>query len=163
MGQDSLTDHAFRVQKGHAPRVNRGKRMPYRLIDHTADFGIEVFAGDAGELFSEAALALFDQVVDRRCLKGTHRRRVAVTGADWADLMVNWLRELLYLWNGDRFLLCRVAIDGISTRRISATALVDMFDPVCHDIESEIKAVTYHQARVVSEPGRWSARVIFDV
>ena len=137
--------------------------MPYRLIDHTADFGIEVFAGDAGALFSEAARAMFDQVVDRRRLDGEGRRPVVVTGTDWTDLMVNWLRELLYLWNGERILVRRVAIRGIAPDRISATALVDKYDPARHDIESEIKAVTYHQARVVPGPGRWSARVIFDV
>jgi len=42
----------------------------YHLIDHTADFGIQVFGSDSQELFINAALALFDVITEMDVLKG---------------------------------------------------------------------------------------------
>ncbi|MEJ2658936.1 MAG: archease, partial [Desulfobacterales bacterium] len=71
----------------------------YELIDHTADFGIRVFGSDSRELFANAAWALFDIITETEALTGNDSCRITVTGDDWSDLMVNWLREVLYLWN----------------------------------------------------------------
>jgi len=135
----------------------------YKLIDHTADFGIQVFGKDGKELFSNAALALFDLLTDVAALKGESRRRITVTGSDWPDLMVNWLRELLYLWSGNEILVKKAAIHSISENRLSATVFYEPFNPDQHVVKMEIKAVTYHQIRVTSGPAGWEARIIIDV
>jgi SHS2 domain-containing protein len=44
--------------------------MTYRIIDHTADFGLEIFAPDLKTLFADAAHAMFEQIVDINSLKG---------------------------------------------------------------------------------------------
>jgi SHS2 domain-containing protein len=90
-------------------------------------------------------------------------RRIEIEGADWPDLLVNWLRELLYLWNGERELLCEVAIASISENWLQALVTSVPFDPQRHDIRNEIKAVTYHQVDVGQKDGGWVARVYFDV
>lgn len=137
--------------------------MKYRLIDHTADFGIHVFGSDPGDLFKNAAGALFDQLTDVNVLKGNNEKRLTITGGDWPDLMVNWLRELLYLWTGRDMLVKRVAIHEITADRLSATVLYDFFERERHVIKEEIKAVTYHQIQVTEGPGGWEAKIIFDV
>ena len=80
-------------------------KQGYRFMDHTADFRLEIFGLDAGDLFVQAAGALTDLIVDPKPLQGRHQRTLTVSGDDWADLMVNWLRELLYLWNGEQLLV----------------------------------------------------------
>ena len=137
--------------------------MTYRVFDHTADFGIEVTADTAHELFEEAARALFDLVARGPCHGNGLARVVTVTGADHADLLVNWLRELLGLWNSEQLLVCAATVDHVDSRKIRATVTVDRFDPDRHGIENEIKAVTYHQARVAEGPGGWLARFVVDV
>ena len=140
------------------------KGMAYRVFDHTADLGIEVTARDPGTLFAEAGLALFSLITDPRALKKRDTRSLTVSGADWTDLLVNWLRELLHLWNGEQRLVCGLTVDQATPTAIRAEAAVDRFDPKRHFIESEIKAVTYHQARVeAAAAGRWSARFIVDI
>ena len=74
--------------------------MKYRLINHTADFGIHVFGTDLKDLFTNAAFAMFDQITIFKDLQPEKELRIFVTGSDWPDLMINWLRELLYLWTG---------------------------------------------------------------
>ena len=138
--------------------------MKYKLIDHTADFGIHVFGSDLKVLFENAAHAMFDVVADRRKASGIQRRQVDIKGDDWPDLMVNWLRELLYLWNGKGLMVKRTDIVSISKYNISAIAKVDAYDPALHEIKEEIKAVTYHQIVVRPKGDRgWESKIIFDV
>ena len=138
--------------------------MTYRLIDHTADFGIHVFGSDLKALFENAAHAMFDLIVDGHKARGTQRQQVDITGEDWPDLMVNWLREVLYLWNGKELMVKKTEIISISAYNISAIVKADPYNPALHDIKEEIKAVTYHQI-VVRPKGNqgWESKIIFDV
>ena len=135
----------------------------YKLIDHTADFGIHVFGSDPKELFINAAQAVFDMLTEIDALKGLERADLRVAGDDWSDLMVNWLRELLYLWNGRELLVKKAHIQSVSESELAATLELDPFDPDRHVIKMEIKAVTYHQIQVKSGPDGWEAKIIFDI
>jgi len=137
--------------------------MSYRLIDHTADLGIHVSARTPEALFSEAAGALLDQITDRASLAGAQAAHLAVSGMDWPDLMVNWLRELLYLWNAKEMLMKGVDVHSISENRLEATVNFDPYDPESHVVKSEVKAVTYHQIQVTENPNGWESQIIFDV
>ena len=135
----------------------------YELIDHTADFGVHVFGKDAEALFANAAFALLSLVTDIRALKGENKKTITVTGSDWPDLMVNWLREILYLWSGNELLVKSAKIQKITASEINAILCYDCYDPDRHVIKNEIKAVTYHQIQVAPCPRGWEARIIFDV
>lgn len=135
----------------------------YRLIDHTADFGLEIRGRNAAALFEEAAKALFDLLASPVGLKGNLSHGIHMTGDDWPDLMVNWLRELLYMFNGDGRILCDVSILSIDKNSLQATITSETFEPQHHEIRNEIKAVTYHQIEVGPDDKGWRARVIFDI
>ena len=135
----------------------------YRLIDHTADFGLEIFGRDPGELFKQSALALTDLLTDPNRLAGRNRRTLAVDGSDWEDLLINWLRELLYLYNGESQLVAAVDITAIEPTRLRARLATDDYLEAHHEIRNEIKAVTYHQLEVKQMDSGWRARVIFDI
>jgi SHS2 domain-containing protein len=140
------------------------RRMGYRIFDHTADLGVAVFAPTRADLYAGAAEALFDLLTDRAAVREVTVREVAVTGEGPEDLLVNFLREALFAWNGEGFLAksCLVRVAG--PRRIMALLRGEAFDPARHRIKQEIKAVTYHQAEVRQTPeGGWAARVVFDV
>ena len=139
------------------------KKVTYKLIDHTADFGIEVTGADQKELFGNAALAMFDLITNCNDLTGQNKSEFQVNGADYCDLMVNWLRELLYLWNGRKMLLKSVDMLSSSKNEASASITYDMFDPDTHEVKNEIKAVTYHQIKVDKTSRGWIAHIIFDV
>jgi SHS2 domain-containing protein len=135
----------------------------YRLFDHTADLGIEVFGSTIEELYAGAALALFDLLTNTEALRVTQMRTIAVEGEDSADLLVNFLRELLSAWNGEGFLGRECTIREITPRRLTAFLGGEPFDPARHRIKQEIKAVTYHQPSVRRTAEGWAGRVVFDV
>ena len=90
----------------------------YKLLDHTADFGIEVTGEDQKTLFTNAALAMFDLITNTRTLLGKSEFDLEVQGSDRSDLMVNWLRELLYMWNGKQMLIKASDILFLSEKKL---------------------------------------------
>ena len=155
--------------KGRLESFGRLESLPHRmkktyhLIDHTADLGIQVFGSNSQELFTNAALALFDVITEMDVLKGLNSCNITASGEDWSDLMINWLREMLYLWNGREMLVKSVQILSLSENKISAKIYFDAYMPDRHTIKTEIKAVTYHQIQVKSSPSGWEAQIIFDI
>jgi SHS2 domain-containing protein len=137
--------------------------MAYRVFDHTADLGVEVTAATQEELYAGAAIALFDLLADLATVRAGTSREVVVAGEDAADLLVNFLRELLDAYNGDGFLIKACLVEEVNSRQLKALLRGERFDPARHRIRMEIKAVTYHQASVEKTGDGWVARVVFDV
>ncbi len=137
--------------------------MKYRLLDHTADLAVEVTAPNPETLYADTGLVLFNLISESKHFKQKKELHLDVKGQDREDLMVNWLRELLYLWTGKEMLVVAVQVINLSETRLSARVMVDLFSPDRHVILNEIKAVTYH--RISVEKGRkgWAAVVVFDI
>jgi SHS2 domain-containing protein len=138
--------------------------MGYRIFDHTADLGVEVTGATPEELYAGAAFALFDLLTDLSVVRARRSREIDVAGENPADLLVNFLREVLYGWNGKGFLMKNCVVRRLTPTRLEALLKGEGFDPVRHRINREIKAVTYHQGSILKTPeGVWIARVVFDV
>ena len=136
---------------------------PYKILDHTADIGLHVFGADPSDLFRHAAYALTDVITEHRRVEGRKSINLSIEGIDWPDLMVNWLRELLYLWSGEELLVASVEIERIHARQVAAVAAVEPYRPGHHRIRNEIKAITYHQIEVFEGLTGWEAKIILDV
>lgn len=139
------------------------KKPAYELLDHTADFGIHVFGDNTKSLFQNAAMAMMDQLVETVGLLAREERQITIQGNDWPDLMVNWLREILYLCVGEELFAQSIQIESIAETCLTAYLWVDPFSADRHTLLSEIKAVTYHQVQVFETGNRWEANIIFDV
>ena len=135
----------------------------YQAIDHTGDLGMLVFGADLRELFAHAAWGLFDLMTDAERIEPRLNRDLTVEAIDLEDLMVRWLGELLYAYDTHRFLAVNAAFHTLEPTRLRATLRGDMFDAERHPIDTEIKAVTYHQIAVERLGAGWQARVIFDI
>jgi len=138
-------------------------KSSYELIDHTADFGMQVYASSVKDLFQHAALALMDQLLEAAKPCEQQTQQLSVAGSDWPDLMVNWLREILFLWDGNERLVRSVQIENIVHNKLDAQVQTEAFSPQHHVIKTEIKAVTYHQIQVVDRGHQWEAKIIFDI
>ncbi len=135
----------------------------YRLIEHTADLGLEFFAHNMKALFISAAEGIFDEITERGDLSCRECFSIKVEGSDREDLLINWLRELLYLHQVKGMLLKSFSISKIDDSQLSGTAEGEAFDARRHIIKREVKAATYHDLSILQEEGQWTARVIFDL
>lgn len=136
---------------------------PYHTFDHTADLGLIVTGKSTGGLYENAAVAVFDIITDLGRVEARETRRISVEGDGLEDLLINYLREILYLYNGERWLLKEIRVIRADDNMLEAEARGEPLDGRKHEIRKEIKAVTYHQARVRKMKKGWEARVIFDV
>lgn len=138
-------------------------KKPYTLLDHTADLRVRIVGRGLPELFENAGLALAELICDPACLAEKEQLTIAVSGDDLPDLMVNCLRELLYLWTGAEKLIKRVRVTAIAGTSVSVVVTTDTYNPARHAILNEIKAVTYHQIAVEPTDDGWQANVVFDI
>ena len=135
----------------------------FTLLDHTADLGIKVHGANLKDLFEKAAISMMHIIIGVRSYKGSNAIRLSVSGEDLADLMIRWLGEILYVFEGEKQIVTKVGIDAISPHHIDATLETISFDQDLHEILCEIKAVTYHQIEVMEKVDHWEARIIFDL
>lgn len=132
-------------------------------IDHTADLGINVYGDTQAALFLHAAMALVSFVTDPKGIQERVEKNVVMEETDPTDLFINFLREILYLINGERFLFRSLSLDITASGRLHALMRGEYIDHLRHEIKTEIKAVTYHQAAVTRTNQGWQGKVIFDV
>ncbi|MFO7784945.1 MAG: archease [Thermodesulfobacteriota bacterium] len=136
---------------------------PYTLINHTADMGVRIRGSSLKELFENAALALTDLLVS----PGRHGEPapfpLSVTGDDPVDLLVRWMGEVLYLFEGEARIVADVRIETLTSDHIEAVARVFPFDPDRDEPLNQIKAVTYHKAGITETDGQWEALLVLDV
>ena len=138
-------------------------KKPYTLLDHTADLRVRIFGKSMPGLFKNAGLALGELICSSGRTKPDTSTTIEITGEDPADLMVSYLREILYLWTGREQLVCGIEILDLSDQALSARIDLTHYHAGQHDILHEIKAVTYHQIAVEPVAGGWHAMVVFDI
>ncbi len=140
--------------------------MPnYIFFDHTADIGVEISGRTKKKLFANASRALFDVMIASKAGEESEKqhKKIMIEGADPADLLINFLRELLYLFNGENFVIDSCEIIKFTNKELQARLTGESFNNKKHLIKTEIKAVTYSGLTVEKVKAGWKARIIFDV
>lgn len=132
-------------------------------LDHTADIGIVVSAQSLEEIFALAAKGMMGAIIPTGRIEEKVTRPVTVTAGDLEELLVNWLSELNFLLQTEQFLTASVKEISIRQNELAATIAGETIDPEKHDVELEIKAVTFHKLFVKQSKTGWQARVIFDI
>ena len=139
------------------------KPIHYKIIDHTADLGIRICGTDLAGLFENACNSLTDLFLKIKASGDSSSVRMTVRSMDLEDLMVRWLGEILYLFEGENTVVISSRISKISHKQLDATLETVIFDPLIHEIIREIKAVTYHDIQVSEKNGTWEALVVLDL
>lgn len=137
--------------------------MPFRLLEHTADMGLEAEAASKSELFAEAALALLNLLGGAPPARLLQRRVVQVTGSDDVELLVNWLNELLFQVETRAFFPGMVRIVTLAPGHLVAELQGEPLDLERHRFDRDAKAVTYHQLVLEQRADFWYARLYVDL
>ena len=138
-------------------RTGRG----FTIIDHPSDVGVHAWGATLSEAYEEAAAGMLSLIVDGPSVHAAEERTVTLSSADAEQLLVQWLSELLYLYDGEHFITAAATIDRLSHTRLHATIAGERADARRHHWLTDIKAVTYHQLAV--DETHHAVRVFFDV
>jgi SHS2 domain-containing protein len=143
--------------------MTRDVQQNFEILEHTADVGFRARGATAAELFQHAADAFLFIACDRAEARERETLPVVVDGDDLPSLLVNFLEEILYLFDAGRFATVRVSVDEITCSMVRARLHGEPRDPARHPWKLIVKAVTYHGLEVGEHAGRWEARVFMDV
>lgn len=139
------------------------EQKKYRILSRSSDLLIKVFGGTQAELFANSAFALFDLITDIGKVEERERMLLEVEGVNRDDLMVNWMRELLYLYQGSGYLLREFQVQEARDNYVRGEVCGEKFDPDRHEIQRDIRAVAYHQSRMDKTGDQWTAQVNFEL
>jgi SHS2 domain-containing protein len=129
----------------------------FRWIEHTAELELEIEAPSEAAVFAEALAAFAELVGDG---SGRSRaREIEVEAGDRALLLVEWLNELVYLSEVERFVPERITSLELAEGKLRATVEGHRGKP-----RQLVKAVTLHRLELRQDDKvGWRARVVLDV
>jgi len=135
----------------------------YRLIEHTADMGIEARADSLPGVLRDMAKGLKALMFGDSRVFARLDTEVTVQAEDLTELLVCWLNEVVYWSERDNLVPAEFRIDLLSDKALRATVSGEPFDPVRHMVERQVKSVTYHRACLEEVAEGWYARVYVDL
>jgi len=132
----------------------------HEFLSHTSEMQLLVHAATYPELFAEAGHALgLLSLRDIPDVPTGEWREIEVESADRVALLVDWLNELIFLAETERWVGIEFEVREMAARWIIARARgVSVEEP-----PAVVKAATMHQARISHRDGAIEAEVLFDV
>jgi len=138
-------------------------RVPYRVLPHTADTGIEATADSIAGLIGELAAGMFGVMAPVEPGAAERWIEVRVESPTMEDLAVDTLSVLLYHSEVENLLFCAFDVDKepdamavtVKAGGVPAASVELMGPP--------IKAVTYHKLVVEEKGDGWYGQMYFDV
>ncbi len=139
---------------------------PYEIIEHTADVGLKVNGRTLKELFENAAKGMFEIIGGEKAhrIAQVHKRiqiQKEVEGLE--ELLVDWLSELLYVFNKEKILFTSFKILELNNSGLIGKSSGENIDLTKASLQSEIKAVTFHNLKIEENKNGFHTTIIFDV
>ncbi len=150
------------VRSGARPK-RRHVHPGFRILEHPADLGIEGSGSTLAKAYEGCALGLVSIFVDPSSVRTLAERRITLTALDPDQLLVKWLEEVLYLYDGDGFIVRKPTITNLTDTHLEASLRGESFDARRHRSRLDVKAITYHQLLLAKKAKTFTARVYVDI
>jgi len=135
----------------------------FEILEHPADIGFRAVGSDLPELFANSALALLSIAGDPEAAVPRERIPLSVASSDREALLVDWLNEVLYWFDGKRVAFHNFEIVALTETALEAAGWGEPRDPARHRSKLIVKAVTYHQLKIERRGAVWAAEVYLDI
>jgi SHS2 domain-containing protein len=137
--------------------------LSYEYFEHQADIGIRGKGNTLAEAFEQAALAMFEIMVDTIDLNPTESQIVEIEADNSEELLISWLSELLFLKDVENKIFSRFEISKIDDNTIVAKAYGEKIDFSRHKLKLEVKAATWTQLAIKKHDNGYIAQCLVDV
>lgn len=132
------------------------------IFPHTADMGLLVSARTLREAFKTCALAVSSLLVSQN-VRPLSKRIIEVSATDRESLLVNFLNEIVFLFEAHKFIPSEIKISRLGRKNLKAEIWGEKFSPKKHKQGISVKAATYHNLEIKKEGNKWKIKVIFDI
>ncbi len=134
----------------------------FEIVDHTADVGVVAYGADISQAFANAARALFSLITELDDVEEFLHRDIELTAPDEESLLVEWLNELIYLFDTENIVFKRFDVTKLSNTQLKARSFGEKVDSSKHRLKIGVKAATYHMLKVDKTNG-CKVQVLFDI
>ena len=134
----------------------------FDIVNHTADVSIIAYGADISQAFANAAKALFSLITELDDVQEVLYKDIEVTATDEESLLVEWLNELIYLFDAEHIIFKRFDITKLDNIQLRARSYGERVDSSRHKLKVGVKAATYHMLKVDKGNG-YKVQVIFDI
>jgi SHS2 domain-containing protein len=138
--------------------------QPWEDLGHVADVGVRVRGATAEEALARLVLAFAGLAAGGGDVPPEREEQLVVAGGPGlAGTAVALLRELLYRLATEGLLPAACEVRTVSEEGAEALVTFGRRDPERHAEGADLKAVTWHAARLEPEGAGWVAQAVFDI
>ncbi len=134
----------------------------FEIVNHTADVGIIAYGADISQAFANAARALFSLITELDDVEEILHRDIKLTAPDQESLLVEWLNELICLFDTESIVFKRFNVTKLNNTQLKARSYGEKVDSSRHKLKTGVKAATYHMLKVDKGDG-CQVQVLFDI
>ncbi|MCK9555047.1 archease [bacterium] len=139
------------------PKRNDCPGNRIKPIEHTADAGFIIKGRNIEELFLNSLKALYILIEPKHKNRDFILKKISLEAPSIEELLVLWLNELIFLAEKKK-----IVIDGpglsIEGNRLEAELKLSE-----GDINTEVKAATYHDLSIKKDRHGYYTRIFFDL
>ena len=130
----------------------------YLELEHTADWALKVWAPDLPTLLITAARGMYALSGIQTDPNSIQAKSIQLESTDAEGLLVDFLSELLFLAE-----LEHVAAIEFETSVNDSSLIAEIRTGNIIKIQKEIKAITYHNLKIIQKKDLFETVIIFDV
>jgi len=132
----------------------------YKIINHTADTGIEVEGKDLKEVFFESYKGLY-KIAGVEKGKKERKDKVKIVADTYEELLIKFLNELIFYIYGEGKYYDVKKIEIKKDRGFKLEVEIEKYE--IKKFEKEVKAATYHNISIKNKNGTFTTKIIFDL
>jgi SHS2 domain-containing protein len=134
--------------------------MGFEEVEHTADKALRIFGTNLTELFLSGAAGLTHLMAAEISEISTEiEKSIELEAIDAESLLVEWLSELAYWAESEMLIFKKFRIKKATATHLQAK----LFGGKTSMLEKHIKAVTYHNLKIIRTSKGLEATIVFDV
>lgn len=138
----------------------------FEWVEHPSDIGFRAYGHDLAEAFENAALALFEVMVDTGKVEPREEAEVELEAEDEGALLYDWLDRLIYFHDARNLVMSKFDVEISKTKsglKLKAQVKGEPFDPAKHPERTPVKAMTYHMMEIKCGQDKCSVQAVVDI
>ncbi len=144
-----------------------GECRGFKFLEHTSDAYIEARGSSLDEAFIYAAKGMFEVITDTIKVDAVVLKEIRDSAIDLENALYRWLEDLLILHDSEGLVFrdfdVKIERTGQNEIKILGVAKGEKFDPLKHEVRTEVKAVTYSLMEIRKEDKCWVVRFVLDL
>jgi SHS2 domain-containing protein len=138
----------------------------FEFLEHTADLKFRAYGRSLEECLANSVKAIAHAFIGEQKIPAGIVKTVSSEADSLEVLVHDFLSELIYFFATEQYVAVeakKLSVSGRKRYALKAEVLGGVLDFSKHRIETEVKAVTYHDMVVQKEKDGWIIQLVCDI